>query len=213
MLLDRPGCVATMSSSRSSRVHSFADRIEGIDSTLPVKEVADRLPSPDRATLVSNLDLLHPTELLKLAEVEERTGMKRSNIYRLIGLGLFPRPIALGGSKWIRAEVDEYILRKKDERDRERGESKFAPRPAVLTGGGIALNGSYSSNQPGSPAALPPSTIRMLGPEIVEALRLLKIDIPELYLDPAAWNVSLAVIKVELSLAQPVKPDSKRKKR
>ena len=53
----------------------------------------------------------------------------------------------------------------------------------------------------------------MLSPELVEALRLLKIDIPELSLDPAAWNVSLAVVKVELASAQPVKNDSKRKKR
>jgi hypothetical protein len=57
------------------------------------------------------------------------------------------------------------------------------------------------------------STIRILGPEMVEALRLLKIDIQELSLDPAARNVSLAVVKIELASASPEKKDSKRKKR
>ncbi len=202
-----------MSSSRSSRVHSFADRIEGIDDTFSIEEFASRVLVPDRATLVANRDLRHPTELLKLAEVEERTGIKRSSIYRLIARGLFPAPIHLGGSKWIAAEVDEYILRKKESRDHERGENKFSPRPAILSGQWPALNGSLTSGKSGSPPVAPTSTIRFLGPEMVEALRLLKIDIPELTLDPAAWNVSLAVVKIELASAQPVKQASKRKKR
>ena len=154
-----------------------------------------------------------PADLMRIDKVEEYVGMKSSNIYRLIGLGLFPAPIHSGGSRWIRAEVDEYIERKKEARDRERGQNKFAPRPAILTAQGTALNGSFSGSKPGSPAALPPSTIRVLSPELVEALRLLKVDIPELSLDPTAWNVSLAVIKVELSSAQPEKHDSKRRKR
>lgn len=139
--------------------------------------------------------------------------MKRSNIYRLIALGLFPRPIALGGSKWIRAEVDEYIQRCKDERDRERGQNKFAPRPAILTAGGSPLNGSIPNGKPGSPSVPPPSTVRMLSTELCEALRLLRIDVPELYLDPAAWNVSLAVVKIELASTSPENKEPKRKKR
>lgn len=154
-----------------------------------------------------------PTELITLPRVEERTGIKRSSIYRLIALGLFPAPIHLGGSKWIAAEVDEYLARKKDERDRERGPNKFTPRPAILTAQGTPLNGSFSGSKPGSPAMSPPSTVRMLSPELCEALRMLRIDVPELYLDPAAWNVSLAVVKIELAPAQPAKHDSKRKKR
>ena len=155
----------------------------------------------------------HPTELMTMGQLEPYVGMKRSNVHRLIGLQLFPAPIHLGGSKWIRAEVDEYILRKQDERDRERGPNKFAPRPAILTAQGTALNGSIPGSKPGSQAALPPSTIRVLSPELLEALRLLKVDIPELSLDPTAWNVSLAVITVELASAQPVKNDSNRRKR
>lgn len=153
-----------------------------------------------------------PTELLKIAEVEDRTHMRQSNIYRLIQLGQFPVPIHLGGSKWIAAEIDEYIERKKEARDRERGPNKFPPRATILSGQRSGLNGFFSSDKQGSPAVPPPSTIRVLSPEFVEALRLLKIDIPELSLDPAAWNVSLAVIKVALSPAQTAKHDSKRNK-
>lgn len=154
-----------------------------------------------------------PTELLTLPRVEQSTGMKRSNIYRKIQLGLFPPPVHVGGARWIGAEVDEYVQRCKDERDRQRGENKFAPRPAILNAQGAAQNGSFSGSKPGSPAVAPPSTIRILGPEIVQALRLLKIDIPELSLDPAAWNVSLAVVKVELASASPEKKELRRKKR
>jgi predicted DNA-binding transcriptional regulator AlpA len=147
----------------------------------------------------------HPTELLSIRQVEERTLMKRSNTYRLIQLGLFPAPIKLGGSKWDAAEVEEYIQRRKDERDIERGENKFKPRPAILSihESGV-VNGSFSG-KPGSAAIHPPSTVRILSPEMVEALRILKVGIPELSLARETWNVSLAVIKVEHSPAQPTK--------
>lgn len=149
------------------------------------------------------------TELLSIREVEAKAHMKRSNIYRLIQLGLFPAPIHLGGAKWIAAEVEEYIQRRKDERDRQLGENKFIPRPAILSSHESgAVNGSFSG-KPGSAAIHPPSTVRILSPEMVEALRILKIDIPELNLDRATWNVSLAVIKVEHSPAQPTKMRSK----
>jgi predicted DNA-binding transcriptional regulator AlpA len=157
------------------------------------------------------------TELLSISQVEERTHMKRSNIYRLIQLGLFAAPLKLGGSKWIAAEVEEYIQRQKDERDRQLGENKFTPRPAILARQESgALNGTLSNSKPGSAAIRPPSTVRILSPEMVEALRILKIDIPELHLDRDTWNVSLAVIKVEHSPALPAKMSpkvSKTKKR
>lgn len=184
------GVPGTASSSTCARSFPLSGASESIVQAWPAEDGAAPFP---------------PTQLLKLCEVEDRTHMGQSNIYRLIALGLFPAPIHLGGSKWIAAEVDEFIERKKDERDRQRGENKFSPRPAILTGQGPALNGSFSGTKPGSPPVAPPSTIRMLSPEMVEALRTLHIDIPELYLDPAAWNVSLAVIKVELSSAQPTK--------
>jgi len=188
------------------------------------RNVSAGYPFPGRAsssslsTTISDVDLASlfeassfaATELLSLPQVEDRVRMKRSNIYRLIQLGLFPAPIriGLGGSKWVAAEIDEYLQRKRDERDRQRGQNKFAPRPAILGARETTVPGSSTD---ASPAAPPPSTVRMLSPELVEALRTLKVDIPELRLDPAAWNVSLAVVKVELPSPQPPSSDSKRR--
>ena len=58
---------------------------------------------------------------------------------------------------------------------------------------------SISGIHPGTSASQLASTVRILGPELCEALRMLKLDIPELYLKPEAWSVSLAVMKVELA--------------
>lgn len=155
-----------------------------------------------------------PTELLSINEVEVRTGMKRSNIYRLIQLGLFPAPIHLGGSKWIAAEVEEFIQRLQDERDRQRGENKFAPRPAILSGQMTgAPDGSFSNPRSGTSAAAPTSTVRTLEPEICQAFRMLKLDIPELYQDPTVWSVSLAVMSVKLSPTPQAQKVPKGKKR
>lgn len=154
------------------------------------------------------------TALLELEEVEQRVKMGSSNIYRLIQLGQFPAPIHFGGSKWIAAEVEEYIQRCIEERDRERGGNNFVPRPAILSGFKTSgQNGSLSGGKPGIAPSQPPSTVRMLGPELCQALRMLKADIPELYVDPAVSNVVLAVIKVDLPPAQPAKPGAKSKKR
>jgi predicted DNA-binding transcriptional regulator AlpA len=174
-------------------LRSIADRIEG------------RNPSPNP---------LRYTELLEIEEVEQRTKMKRSNIYRLIQLGQFPAPIHFGGAKWIAAEVEEYIQRCAEERDRKRGGNKFVPRPAILSGNlpGVQEE-ALSADKPGINPSQPASTVRMLGPELCQALRMLKVDIPELYLDSASWDVFLAVIKVELSPAWQTNVFPKSKKR
>lgn len=180
----------------------------------PAQELAPYSQRPNTPALEFDAAPYGPADLLTLEQVEERTHMKRSNIYRLIPLGRFPAPIHLGGSKWIAAEVDEAIERLKEDRDRKNGPNKFVPRPAILNGQGArALNGSFSAGKPETSASQPPSTVRMLEPELCQALRMLKLDIPELYLDPSVWNVSLAVIKVELSPAQSAKKDSKGKRR
>ena len=146
------------------------------------------------------LSSISPTDLFSIRQVEERTGMKRSNIYRLIKLGLFPAPIHLGGAKWIAAEIEEYIQRRIVDRDSKRGENKFAPRPGILSAQGSGdMNGSLPGGKTGISASQSPSTVRALSPELCAALRMSKIDVPELYLDPKHWTVSLAVIKVELS--------------
>jgi predicted DNA-binding transcriptional regulator AlpA len=182
-----------MQSAEDQILRSIADRIEGKNPSA----------NPSRYT-----------ELLDIEEVERRTVMGQSNIYRLIKLGLFPAPIHFGGAKWIAAEVEEYIQRCVEKRDRERGGNKFVPRPSILSGNGSgAPNGALSEDKLGTTPGQPASAVRMLGPELCEALRMLKADIPELYLDPTVCQVVLAVIKVDLPTAQPVNMSPKRKKR
>ena len=54
----------------------------------------------------------YPTglRLVKRCVVEEMVGMKESNIYRLIGRGLFPAPVPLtpNARRWLAHEVDEW---------------------------------------------------------------------------------------------------------
>jgi len=52
-----------------------------------------------------------PTRILRLREVERRTGRSRSNIYALAAQGRFPKPVKLGpgASGWIEEEIEEHI--------------------------------------------------------------------------------------------------------
>lgn len=58
--------------------------------------------------------------LERLPKVKARTGLSRSEIYRRIALGDFPRPIKLGerASAWSTAEIDAWIADRIAARDR-----------------------------------------------------------------------------------------------
>lgn len=63
-----------------------------------------------------------PTPALeRLTQVKARTGLSRSEIYRRIAMGDFPRPIKLGvrASAWSATEVDAWIAGRIAARDRE----------------------------------------------------------------------------------------------
>tara|TARA_B100000949_G_scaffold232292_1_gene246177 strand:- start:3331 stop:3558 length:228 start_codon:yes stop_codon:yes gene_type:complete len=49
-------------------------------------------------------------KILRLPSVKERTGMSRSNIYKLMAEDLFPKSISLGTRSvgWIEAEINEW---------------------------------------------------------------------------------------------------------
>jgi prophage regulatory protein len=49
--------------------------------------------------------------LLRLAQVEERTGLKRSKIYQMMGSRQFPSPIKLGkrSVRWPSNSIDSWI--------------------------------------------------------------------------------------------------------
>ena len=57
--------------------------------------------------------------LERLPSVKARTGLSRSEIYRRIVAGDFPRPVKLGerASAWSAAEVDAWISSRIAERD------------------------------------------------------------------------------------------------
>lgn len=66
-----------------------------------------------------------PTALrvLRLREVEERTGLKRASIYRRGTAGTFPKPIRLGAnsSGWIESEIESWLAQRVAERDAQAG--------------------------------------------------------------------------------------------
>jgi prophage regulatory protein len=49
--------------------------------------------------------------ILRMPKVEQRTGIGKSNIYKLISEGKFPAPIKLGprASGWIESEISKWI--------------------------------------------------------------------------------------------------------
>lgn len=66
---------------------------------------------------------------IRLPEVCARVGLKRSTIYRLIGLGRFPKHIRLSehASASIESEIDDFMIARIAERDR--GSQTLAPPP------------------------------------------------------------------------------------
>ena len=57
--------------------------------------------------------------VLRLNKIKEKTGLSRSNIYRKVANGEFPKPISLGGKAigWIENEINEWINGKISERE------------------------------------------------------------------------------------------------
>ena len=62
--------------------------------------------------------------LLRRTEVEARTGLSRSTLYRLMRAGEFPEPLRVGprAVRWVAGEVDEWLA----ERPRATGDAKAA---------------------------------------------------------------------------------------
>ena len=52
-----------------------------------------------------------PSPLLRRREVEQLTGFKRSNIYKLMATGAFPRPVKVGARavRWREADVTAWL--------------------------------------------------------------------------------------------------------
>lgn len=52
-----------------------------------------------------------PSRILRLPEVETRTGLSRSAIYAMEGRGAFPRRVKIGrrATGWLESEVSDWI--------------------------------------------------------------------------------------------------------
>lgn len=52
-----------------------------------------------------------PVRLLKLAEVQHRTSLGRSTIYRMLDKGTFPQPMQVSAAmvRWRECDVDAWI--------------------------------------------------------------------------------------------------------
>lgn len=62
----------------------------------------------------------HPTCILRLPSVIDRTGLSRSTLYQRISSGTFPKQVSLGRHAvgWIETEVDLWIADRVAERSR-----------------------------------------------------------------------------------------------
>jgi len=61
------------------------------------------------------------TKVLKVRQVAEEINVSIPQVYKLVSLGRFPKPIKLGerGSGWIRTEVDAWLQSRVKARDLE----------------------------------------------------------------------------------------------
>ena len=86
------------------------------------------------------------TKIIRIAVVEDRTGLKRPTIYRRMGEGTFPRQIQLGPNSvgWDEAEIDAWLA------DRPRG-PLAEPRAGEVRRFKLAAAGSPDGTMVASP--------------------------------------------------------------
>lgn len=61
--------------------------------------------------------------ILRLPEVERRTGLRRATIYRRAGEGTFPKPVRMGPNStgWFESEIDAFLAEIAAARDVQAG--------------------------------------------------------------------------------------------
>jgi prophage regulatory protein len=86
---------------------------------------------------------------IRLPEVCARVGLKRSTIYRLIGLGRFPKHIKLSehASAWIESEIDDFMIARIAERDHESLAVEPPPKSPYLRMGEVMKRTGLNSSK------------------------------------------------------------------
>ena len=61
------------------------------------------------------------SRILKVKQVAEEINVSVPQVYKLVSLGRFPKPIKLGerGSGWLTSEIDAWLQSRVDARDEE----------------------------------------------------------------------------------------------
>jgi len=61
------------------------------------------------------------SKVLKVKEVAEEINVSVPQVYKLVSIGRFPKPIKLGerGSGWLITEIDAWLQSRVDARDEE----------------------------------------------------------------------------------------------
>jgi prophage regulatory protein len=61
------------------------------------------------------------SRILKVKQVAEEINVSVPQVYKLVSLGRFPKPIKLGerGSGWLTTEIDAWLQSRVDARDEE----------------------------------------------------------------------------------------------
>ena len=61
------------------------------------------------------------SKILKVKQVAEEINVSVAQVYKLVSLGRFPKPIKLGerGSGWLTTEIDAWLQSRVDARDEE----------------------------------------------------------------------------------------------
>ena len=61
------------------------------------------------------------SKILKVKQVAEEINISVAQVYKLVSLGRFPKPIKLGerGSGWLTTEIDAWLQSRVDARDEE----------------------------------------------------------------------------------------------
>jgi len=56
------------------------------------------------------LIMSEPTIFLRRPQVEQRTGLKRSTIYKFMKLGTFPAPVRIGprAVAWLESDIEQW---------------------------------------------------------------------------------------------------------
>lgn len=76
---------------------------------------------------IENIGCMEMNELLRIAEVQKRTGLSRSCLYEAVARGEFPKPVKIGkrASAWVAAEIDQWIKQRVAARNTEQHEDKL----------------------------------------------------------------------------------------